>query len=100
MKKNTNRQARRKAARDKRNTAMQEFLARRDAAIKSQDVETWKAFCKDCQAKGIYDIPLPPDAVIEVSLRKMLYHIKSATAQEKQTARKWLFDRGYDTDID
>ena len=71
----------------------------RDAAIKSQDVETFKAFYAKWRKRGIYYLPIPNNAVLEVSLRKMLYHLKNATQEEKDAAEKWLHERGFTTDL-
>ena len=72
----------------------------RDAAFRSQDVETFKEFYKKWQARGFYRLPLPAnDKVIEISLRKCLYHMKGATQAEKDAAAKWLHDHGCDTDL-
>lgn len=72
----------------------------RDAAFRSQDVETFKEFYTKWQARGFYRLPLPTnEKVIEVSLRKALYHMKGATQEEKDTAAKWLHERGFTTDL-
>lgn len=76
------------------------WLAERDQVIRTQDIERFKAFYKKWKARGIYTLDLPRDEVIEVSLRKMLYNLKNATAEEKATAEKWLKDRGLSTDLD
>lgn len=69
----------------------------RDEVVKAQDVERFKAFYQKWQARGIYALKLPADNVIEISLRKCLYNLKSATEEEKAEAEKWLTDRGFDT---
>ena len=66
-----------------------------DAAVKSQDVETFKTFYEKWRKKGYYKLWLPQDRVIEVSLRKMLYNLDSATAEEKRQAKEWLESRGF-----
>jgi len=73
----------------------------RDEVVKTYDVEKFKDFYRKYQLLGVYpsEIRLPKDAVIEVSLRKMVYHTKSATRKEKAEAEKWLKERGYSTDM-
>ena len=68
-------------------------------AIKSQDVDTFKAFYNKWKARGFYELELPNDMVLEVSLRKMLYNLKGASPQEKATAKKWLTEHGCSTDM-
>ena len=75
------------------------FNEERDAAIKTQDIVQWKMFYYKWKARGIYQLELPSDEIIEISLRKMLYHIKSATDEEKETAKKWLEERGCTIDL-
>ena len=50
--------------------------------------------------KRLFQVSLPDnDAVVEVIMRKMLFHINSATEQEKADAEKWLIDHGCTTDL-
>lgn len=76
------------------------WKSERDAVIRKQDVEMFKAFYKKWQNRGIYQMKIPSDNVIEVSLRKMLYNLADATEEEKATAKAWLTERGYDTRMD
>ena len=75
------------------------WLKERNEALRSQDVEQFKAFYERWKARGFYALNLPPDNVIEVSLRKMLYNLKNATEEEKTEAEKWLTERGFTTDL-
>ena len=75
------------------------WKAERDKAIKSQDIDTYKAFYNKWKQRGFYEFDLPNDIVLEVALRKMLYHLESATTQEKAIAKKWLTEHGYSTDL-
>lgn len=75
------------------------WLKERDEVIRTLDVEKFKEFYLKWQARGLYKMPLPSDEVIEISLRKMLYHLGNATEQEKSEAEKWLTERGYDTNM-
>lgn len=75
------------------------WKAERDKAIKSQDVDTFKAFYNKWKKRGFYELQLPNDIVLEITLRKMLYNLKSATTQEKADAAKWLQERGLSTEM-
>lgn len=75
------------------------WLNERDEAIRSLDVEKFKVFYLKWKARGFYRLELPSDKVIEISLRKSLYHLTRAKEEEKTEAKKWLTDRGYDTSI-
>lgn len=78
---------------------MKQWVKERDEAIKSYDVEKFKAFYRKWQRLGVYRNTLPPDKVIEVSMRKMLCHIQSATKDEVIEAKAWLHLRGYTEDL-
>ena len=70
-----------------------------DLAVKSQDLNTFKKFYEKWKKRGFYEFDLPADKVVEVGMRKMLYNLNSATEQEKTTAKKWLTEHGYSTDM-
>lgn len=78
-----------------------EWLEERDRVVKKYDVEEFKLFFKKWQGKGMYDkrMPLPSDEVIEISMRKMVYHMTSATEQEKKEAEAWLIAHGSSTNM-
>lgn len=71
----------------------------RDEAIRSLDLEKFKAFYLKYQKMGIYSLNLPRDEVLEVSLRKSLLTMVNATDEEKNGARAWLIEHGYSTEI-
>ena len=75
------------------------WLKERDEAVRTQDVEQFKAFYKKWTERGFYRNGLPSDEVIEISLRKMLYHLGNATEEEKSYAKKWLIEHGSSVDI-
>lgn len=75
------------------------WLKERDEAVRSLDIDTFKAFYEKWTKRGFYRNGLPSDEVIEISLYKMLYNLGSATEQEKEIAEKWLHDRHYDTSM-
>lgn len=80
---------------------MNSWLKERDKVVKSYDVQAFRAFFHKWQKRGIYDktMTLPTDYVLELSMRKMVYHMNSATDQEKADAEKWLLEHGSRTDI-
>ena len=78
-----------------------EWKIERDAVTKTYDLEKFKDFVKKWQKFGMYDprIPLPPDKVIEISMRKMVYHMTSSTEEEKKEAEQWLIEHGSSTNL-
>ena len=80
-----------------------QFVKERDEAVKTairtDDLRVFRRFYARWKAKGFYQIGLPSDEVIEISLRKMLYHMTSATAEEKAMTERWLVAHGSSTKI-
>ena len=73
---------------------IQKYNRERDKAVKSLNVEKFKKFCKR------WGNPYPnDDYIIEIMMRKMMYHINSFSPEEKQSAKEWLKSRGYTTDV-
>ena len=75
------------------------WIKERDEAVRTQDIEKFKAFYKKWTDRGFYRGGLPSDEVIAISLRKMLYHLGNATEEEKAYAEKWLKEHGSSTDL-
>lgn len=77
------------------------WMVERDKVVKTYDVYAFKEFFKKWQKLGVYEksMPLPPDYVIEISLRKMVYHMTSATETERKEAEEWLYAHGSSPDI-
>ena len=75
------------------------WIKERDEAVRTQDIEQFKAFYKKWTERGFYRNGLPSDEVIEISLRKMLYHLGNATEEEKAYAEKWLKEHGSSTSL-
>ena len=71
----------------------------RDKAVKSYDVEKFKKFYRKWEKRGLYNIELPPDDILEISLRKMVFHMQDATDEEKAEAEVWLLEHGCDTKL-
>lgn len=76
------------------------FVLERDKAVKSLNVVEFRKFYARWYKRGIYHLPLPlNDKIIEISMRKMMLMIKSASDQEREEAKRWLLEKGYDTEI-
>jgi len=77
------------------------WLKERDEVVKSYDIDAFKAFWHKWQKKGLYNkqMPLPQDEVIEISMRKMVFNMASATEDEKKEAQTWLHERGCSTEL-
>lgn len=75
---------------------LEDFVRERNEAVITYDVETFKKFYNKWHKLGVYDIPLPVDAVLEISMRKMVYSITSFTEEQRNEAKNWLIERGYE----
>lgn len=78
---------------------MHRWVKERDKAVKTMDIQKFKAFYYKWKRLGIYQMDLPEDNVIEISMRKMILAMASATEKEKEAARQWLLERGYSDEI-
>ena len=73
---------------------IKQYNKERDKTVASLDCETFKKFCKK------WGNPIPPtDEIIEITMRKMMYHINSFSEEEKQSAKEWLESRGFSTEV-
>jgi len=75
------------------------WVRERDEVVKTYNIARFKEFYAKWRERGFYNLPLPSDAVIEISMRKMVYHMASATPEEKAEAERWLVEHGSSTDI-
>ena len=74
---------------------LKQFNKERDEAMKSYDVQKFREFYVKWMFKGAYDLPLPiNDKVIEIMMRKCVYHMKNSTIKERLEAKRWLEERG------
>lgn len=73
-----------------------EYCKDRDEAVKSMNVETFKAFVKKHNPK----VKIPDDQVIEITMRKMAVHIISLDIDTRVGAFRWLLEHGYDFDLE
>lgn len=72
----------------------------RDEASISCDVKKFRKFYSKWLAIGMYAKELPKDdRVVEIMMRKMVYHIKSSTEEQKQSAKEWLLAHGCTTSL-
>lgn len=80
-----------------------DFVKERDKAVKeacrTDNLEPFKIFYRNYQARGVYSRELPSDEVLEIVMRKILFNIRSATEEERAAAEKWLHEHGSDTDF-
>ena len=74
----------------------------RDKVAKSYDVAEFKKFFRKWQSIGVYDptLSVPKDKVIEITMRNLVYSMRSATEEEKAEAKEWLESRGYKAEVD
>ena len=81
---------------------MQRWIKERDEVALSYDVEKFKAFFRKWQLLGVYSkgMKLPADNVIEITMRKMVYHMAKSTQEQKKEAEKWLIEHGSSTSLD
>lgn len=77
------------------------WLREKDEAVRSFDTETFRKFFLKWQKLGIYEkyIKLPKDEVLEITIRKMACHSPTLTDEERETAKKWLEERGMTSDL-
>lgn len=71
----------------------------REEVMKSYDVKRFKAFYNKYRARGVYNLDLPSDEIIEITMRKAVFHMVSATPGETFEAKRWLDERGFSTDL-
>lgn len=79
---------------------MLKWMEERDRVAKTYDVEKFKRFYEKWMRKGLYQMSLPKnDKVIEITLRKMVYHMTSSSPEEKKEAAEWLMNHGCTTEL-
>ena len=72
-----------------------EWLKERDEVTLSLNIDKFKAFYRKWQKKGVYDLELPSDEVIEISMRKCVCAMANPPKDKLAEARAWLSERGY-----
>ena len=77
---------------------LKKWLDERDAVVASMDLEKMKEWMK--KHSPVYPPILPPDEVIEITMRKMAVHITSLDIETRVSAFRWLLERGYDFSLD
>ena len=78
------------------NDEIRKYCEARDEAVKSMDLETFKAFVKKYK---VLPIQYVDDRVIEITMRKMAVHITSLDIDTRVKAFRWLLENGYDFSI-
>lgn len=71
----------------------------RDKVMKTYDLELFKKFYEKWRKRGVYGLDLPKDNIIEISMRKCVYAMASATEEERKEAKRWLEERGYKAEL-
>ena len=72
------------------------YVKDRDIAVKSMNVDTFKAFMKRYGFFTGTMTPMPTDEVVEITMRKMAVHSTSLDVDTRVEAFRWLLERGYD----
>ena len=75
------------------NEEIKKYCEERDEAVRSMDLETFKAFAKRYKV-----IPLEyvTDRIIEITMRKMAVHLVSLDIDTRVNAFRWLLENGCD----
>ena len=76
-----------------------EWIAERDAALGTLDLEKFKEFYLKWNDKGVYQIPLPDDTVAEILMYKCACNCTSLPVATRLKATRWLLSHGYDPKI-
>lgn len=79
------------------------FTKDRDKAvtesIETDSLEPYKAFYAKYTKLGVYNLAMPRDAVVEISVRKIACNSRGVSKAVQDKAREWLEVRGYKTSI-
>lgn len=78
-----------------RDEMIKEYVNDRNAAVKTMNVEAFKAFIRKYMNTGDMP-PMPSDDVLEITMRKMAVHSKGLDVDTRVEAFRWLLERGYD----
>lgn len=68
---------------------LSQWRKERDEAIYTFDVDTFKAFYRKWQKRGVYTESLPSDEVIEITMRKMVCCLAKPKKDKLAEARAW-----------
>ncbi len=72
-----------------------EWLKERDEVMQTFDVDRFKEFYRKWADRGMYQMPLPSDDVIEIAMRKCVCGMSNPRLEKLAEARAWLAERGY-----
>lgn len=79
---------------------LEQFCKERDEAVLSFDVAIFKDFYRRWVKLGVYESRLlPPDNIIEISLRQMVLGLANPPEDKLSEAKEWLLARGYSLDL-
>ena len=73
--------------------SIQEYVKARDEAVKSMDIDKFKAFITRTTPDGF---TMPSDEVLQITMRKMAVHITNLDVETRVNAFRWLLEHGYD----
>ena len=73
--------------------SIQEYVNARDEAVKSMDLDKFKAFITSTTPDGF---TMPSDEVLQITMRKMAVHITNLDVETRVNAFRWLLEHGYD----
>lgn len=73
--------------------SIQEYVKARDEAVKSMDLDKFKAFITRTTPDGF---TMPSDEVLQITMRKMAVHITNLDVETRVNAFRWLLEHGYD----
>lgn len=78
---------------------LQTWIHERDAAACSFDIDKFKAFYAKYHKMGVYSVALPSDAVLEITMRKMVLAMRNPPADKYSEACEWLTAHGCDLEV-
>ena len=83
---------------------LKKWREERDAAIvksvNSGNVEPFKKFYKKWMNLGVYNLPLPNDKIVKISIYKMAIECFGVDMDTKLIAEQWLKINGFSVGID
>lgn len=78
---------------------LRQWIKERDEAILSFDADKYKAFLLKWKKTGVYKPFMSvSDRLIEISMYQSVLALAKATKEQKDKARAWLAENGYNED--
>ena len=80
---------------------IKEYVADRDEAILSMDLQKFKNFIMVWSKRGMIPecFTFADDKVIEIAIRKMILGLANPPEDKLEEAKAWLLARGYDLEL-